>query len=86
MKNYYFTFGQGHSTIEDVPMKDYYVRVISDTYENARLLFIQEFTSIYMENLDKWSFQYEEDEFNPESFPGGEYLVIETSSNKKQHK
>lgn len=76
MKNYYFTFGQDHHTIDGYPMKDYWVRVAADDASKARLLFISEFSSITMPATDKWAFQYDEKDFNKEYFPKGEYQFI----------
>lgn len=76
MNNYYFTFGQCHVQKDGTPMKDYWVRVRSTSYANARELFICLFSSIYMPAPDKWSFQYEEKDFSPDFFPKGEYFLI----------
>lgn len=74
--NYYFTFGQVHRTIDGISMKDNWVRVIAKDYISARKIFIEQFSSINMESPDKWAFQYEEDDFNPNFFPSGEYLLL----------
>ena len=76
MKNYYFTFGQDHVNNEGVPMKDYWVRVESDSYNTARETFIEQFSSIEMERPLGWSMQYEEEHFDRSFFPAGEYKFI----------
>lgn len=76
MKNYYFTFGQSHFTRNGYPMKDVWVRVVSENYNDARTKFIDNFTTHNMIRPDSWAFQYEEENFNKEYFPAGEYLVI----------
>lgn len=76
MKNYYFTFGQNHWNSEGYPMKNSWVRVVAENYEKARELFISQFTEIYMENPNKWAFQYEEKDFQTHFFPNGEFMLI----------
>lgn len=76
-QNYYFTFGQSHVQTDGTPMKDYWVRVIAKDYDDARRLFVERFSSICMPSSDKWAFQYEEKDWNPEMFPRGEYEVIQ---------
>ena len=76
MKNYYFTFGQEHCTIDGYKMRDHWVRVAAADALKARLLFISEFSSIIMPAADKWSFQYDEKEFDKQFFPKGEYQFI----------
>ena len=71
MKKYYFTFGQIHThprTGEN--MKDYWITVEAESYDKARESFMEYWKSI------KWSFQYEEGEFNSHLFPKGEYIKI----------
>jgi len=80
MKNFYFTFGQNHWHKDGFQMHNYWVRVKSDSYENARIKFIEKFTSIYMSAKDKWAFQYDEEEFDNDSkqfYPLGEFMLIE---------
>lgn len=76
MKNFYFTFGQSHYTKKRVPMKDYWVRVVANNWDEARIKFIENFSSVYMDTPDKWAFQYDEDDFDNQFFPNGEYKVI----------
>jgi hypothetical protein len=82
MKNFYFTFGQVHHTVDGHPMRDYYVHVIADDYMTARQLFIEQFSSVEMDRPDRWSFQYTDDDFNPGFFPGGLYgtIIYQTSN------
>jgi len=77
MNNYYFTFGQAHCNNDGFPMKDLWIRVIASSYDKARQIFINEFMLTDMPSLDKWSMQYEEKDFRPEYFPGGECLVLQ---------
>lgn len=79
MKNYYFTFGQNHWHRDGIPMKDFWVRVQAEDYITARIIFINKFSSIYMEREDKWAFQYEEEDFEPEYFGLGEFQLITQS-------
>lgn len=83
MKNYYFTFGQNHWNREGFPMKNHWVKVTADSYEAARSLFMQEFTSNYMERPDKFAFQYTEEEFTPHYYPGGEFLALEQQKDEQ---
>lgn len=79
MKTYYFTFGQSHYTQDGEPMKDHFIRVIAESYGKARELLITHFTSKRMEAPDKFSFQYDADEFERKwiaFFPKGEYLAL----------
>jgi len=73
---YYFTFGQAHYTTDGYPMMNNWVTVIANDYGEARELFIEKFTSLYMENPDKFAFQYEEKDFESEYFPKGEFMLI----------
>lgn len=63
METFYFTFGQAHETIDGQPMKDFYVKVHAETYDMARAVFINTFTTPLMPSPNKWSFQYTEKEF-----------------------
>jgi len=84
-KKYYFTFGQSHCQEDGTPMKDYWVEVIADNYTEARRIFIEQFSSVCMESPDKWSFQYEENEFNKTYFPKGCYAVFGESNKTEKH-
>lgn len=75
-QNFYFTFGQSHYTIDGVYMGNRWVRVEADSYSSARILFVEQFSSVKMEKLEKFSFQYYENDFNPIFFTDGEYEVI----------
>lgn len=77
MNNYYFTFGQNHWHRDGIPMSNYWVRVVAESYDKAREIFIQRFTSVYMQDPMKFAFQYEENKFKPNYFPKGEFLLIE---------
>ena len=76
METYYFTFGQNHWHRDGIPLKDYWVRVVAEDYGKARMLFIERFSSIYMEAPDKWSMQYKEKDFKSSYFPNGEFTKI----------
>lgn len=78
MNEYYFTFGQQHYTTEGVEMKDHYIKVIAETGDKARGLFITHFMSKHMEAPDKFSLQYEAEEFDviKHLYPRGEYMVL----------
>ena len=76
MNNYYFTFGQVHKTIYGRPMKDYWVTVVADDWHKAREVFCELFSSKHMPAVDKWAFQYKEEDFDKSIFPLGEYCKI----------
>jgi hypothetical protein len=76
MNNYYFTFGQSHYNNEGDAMRNYWVRVVAADYMTARLMFINEFSSLNMPRSDMWAFQYLETNFEPKYFPGGEFAAI----------
>lgn len=73
MKNFYFTFGQAHYSEDGTAMADYYVTVTAPDYITARGYFCQHFALPIMGRPDKWSFQYEEDDFDKSYCPNGEY-------------
>lgn len=79
MQNYFFTFGQNHYTNEGVAMRDYWVRVEAKSYKEARESFINNFTSIYMSDIDKFAFQYSEKQFDSSWFVNGEYAFINSN-------
>jgi len=58
-------------------MRDYWVRVIDKNYIQARLKFIEKFSSIHMPTSDAWAFQYNDNDFDSSYFLGGEYMLIE---------
>ena len=72
-KNYYFTFGQDHKTVDDVPMKDYHVLVLAENEEVAREIFIERFMKERMPAWDKFATSYPENHFKSQFFPLGEY-------------
>jgi hypothetical protein len=82
--DYYFTFGTAHITIGGERMSRYWVRVTlgpeitSNHFMEARMAFIDGFTSLMMEAPDKWSFQYNEEQFLPTKhlYWGGEHTHI----------
>lgn len=77
MREYYFTFGQIHTTLSGKPLANYYVTVKESNYNAARDLFIEKFTSVYMEEEDKFAFQYSSlIELEPELYPQGELAYI----------
>lgn len=76
MKNFYFTFGSAHITKYGLPMQDYWVTVVADDYSNARHLFCELFSSKHMPAIDKWAFQYKEEDFDRSYFRKGEYCKI----------
>jgi uncharacterized protein YhbP (UPF0306 family) len=76
-KNYYFTFGQIHETVDGVPMRDRFVRVRAENEEVAREIFIKEFTSKRMQAEDKFAFSYPENRFDDRFYPLGEYALFE---------
>ena len=77
MENYYFTFGYSHKTMSGVELFNVWVRVVASDFDTARTLFIEKFSSIYMEKPDKWAFQYNEEQMDKRYFPAGEYALIE---------
>jgi hypothetical protein len=83
MNNYYFTFGYGHNQKDGTPMKDYWVRVVSDSASKAREYFVGVFTTVYMPAPDRFAFQYEEKDFQKHFFPKGEYQVIFTGKTEE---
>ena len=76
-KNYYFTFGQDHKTVDGVPMKDYHVLVRAENEGVAREIFIEKFTKIRMPKWDMFFTGYSEKQFEPRFFPLGEYAKFE---------
>lgn len=76
MDNYYFTFGQNHWHKDGIPMFNSWVRVVAESHEKARELFVEQFTIPFMDAPDKFAFQYSEKEWEPEWFPQGEFTVI----------
>lgn len=80
MENYYFTFGANHRTHKGddlISLRDYWVRVIAESYGKAREIFVEHFSTPCMERGAMcWSFQYGEKSFSPEYFPKGEYRLL----------
>ncbi len=77
MDSFYFTFGQSHLTTKGIPLKDGWIRVVAPSYWPARSIFVEMFSSVYMEAPDKWAFQYEESQMSKRYFPAGELGLIE---------
>lgn len=64
---FYFTFGQDHFHPETcVLLSDYWIRTIGFSFIEARKLMFGLFES-------KWSFQYNENDFESQYFPKGCY-------------
>ena len=82
-KNYYFTFGSNHRVHRGndlIALNNYWVRVIAESYGKAREIFVERFSTPFMERgAACWSMQYEEDKFNKSYFPLGEYKLLEQS-------
>ncbi len=76
MKNFYFTFGSNHLLKNGYAMNNNWIRVQAVDYNIARQLFIEKFSSVFMERPLGWSFQYGEKYFNSSYFPKGEYLLL----------
>ena len=72
----YFTFGQAHKTKEGYPMKDYWVKVIGENYDECKELFIEQFMNVYMDDKNKYGNTYQEAVFTPDFFPKGEFMLI----------
>ena len=78
MPDFYFTFGQGHFTVDGEKMSNSWVRVTAPDELTARAHFAQFWAAPMMGRPDKWAFSYSADNFQPEYFPAGEYehLVV----------
>lgn len=80
MHTYHFTFGQSHMSSYTLPragrLADFWVTVEADSFGEARQLFCDHFTQPYCPRPMQWSFQYEDSEFKPEYFPGGQLCLI----------
>ena len=83
MNNYYFTFGGNHRVHQGndlISLRDYWVRVTAESQGLAREFFIEHFSTPLMERGAMcWSFQYDEETFNKEYFPKGEYKNLTTA-------
>ena len=77
MKDYYFTFGSNHRVHQGndlIALNNHWVRITAESYGTAREIFVEQFSTPFMERgAACWSFQYEEDKFNKSYFPLGEY-------------
>ncbi len=69
-----FTFGQNHYKIDGTAMKDYWI-TIEGTYEQARSRMCR-WAKEEMGDEQRWSWMYQEHEFNPLFFPKGEYAFF----------
>lgn len=79
-KMFYFTFGQDHVTKDGFNMSGSWVNVIADDSSIARKLFVEQFTSIYMQAPNKFAFQYEQKDIDFTKwayyYPNGQYFLI----------
>jgi hypothetical protein len=57
-------------------MGEYYVKVFANSFNNARLTFIEKFMTVYMNNDDDYYWQFSENSFNPNLYPKGEALTV----------
>ncbi len=78
MKNFYFTFGTNHVMKNGQQLHNRWIRVVAASYNEARTLFVEKFTSVFMEAPDKFAFQYDEESFDKSYFREGEHLVIKS--------
>ena len=80
-QNFYFTFGSIHRTPEpeDEPLQNHWVRVIAFDWAEARAAFITHFAVPVMGGAQRWSMQYDQDDWDPFSFPGREYWLIDAT-------
>lgn len=78
MNSYFFTFGTSHKQTDGTEMYSYWVRVIAASHEDARNLFIKEWSSKYMPRPMDWAFQYDEADFQKVKhyFSGKEYVLL----------
>ncbi len=76
MNDFYFTFGQGHFSLDGEKMSDFWVRVTAPDEMAARSHFAQFFAKPVMGAADKWAFSYTSAQFNRSYFPSGEYEHI----------
>lgn len=75
MENYYFTFGQSHVDKEGNPLKDFFVRVSAESYQMARCIFL-EWAKHNLPSANKWSMQYNENNFNKSYYSNGELTFL----------
>ena len=59
MKNYYFTYGTGHTTEDGFPLDAFYTKITAEGYGEAR-------QQMFAVRGDSWAFQYTEGEFLPQ--------------------
>ncbi len=57
-------------------MSEYYVKVFADSFDNARLTFIEKFMKIYMNNETDYLWQREAKDFDEKNWVKGEALTI----------
>ena len=82
---HFFTFGQTHTTTNDLPrggrLADYWVTVsLPEHLKNLhRLVFVDEFTSKYCPHPLQFAFEYDDhlNPLDPEYYPKGELCVID---------
>ena len=76
MEKYFFTFGQSHIQKDGTVMKDYWIEVEAESFVKGRQIFIEKFSSVFMEGPDKWAFQYGENGIDKSYFQKGCYTLI----------
>ena len=86
MENYYFTFGSNHRMTNGQALHNRWIRVVAESYNEARSIFVEKFTSVFMEAKDKFAFQYDEKSFDKTYCPEGEHLVIKSDEAIKLEK
>ena len=59
MKNYYFTYGTGHTTDDGFSLDMFYTKIAAESYGKAR-------QRMFAARGDSWAFQYSEEEFLPQ--------------------
>lgn len=83
MEDFYFTFGQGHFSLEGEKMSDSWVRVTAPNEMAARAHFATFFAEPIMGKADKWAFSYKAKDFQRKFFPAGEYEHLEAPSEEQ---
>jgi hypothetical protein len=73
MKDFYFTFGQGHYTTDGIHMNNSWVRVTAPDEDKARQYFRDNFAQVMMGDPNKFAQQKDAEHFKPQFFPAGEF-------------
>lgn len=73
MPDFFFSFGQGHFTVDGEKMSNSWVRVTAPDEGTARDHFCRFFAKPVMGKPDKWAFSYNAAAFKREFYPAGEY-------------